>query len=274
VTKPPVIAWAALKLHASQPNADFLAELYPALVRWNAWWFSKNDSDGDGLVEYVHPYSSGLDDSPLWDHGLPVESPDINTYLSIQMDALATMATTLKLKGEAEYWKHRSKAIVQRMLEDLYDPDMGLFWATHNHEPILELTPFNLYPLWTGQLEPKIVEKLIAHLTNEDAFWGSFPLATVSRSSESYAPETMWRGPVWININYIFIEALERTGHMDLARQLRKRTLSLVAQNDGIYEFYNPEKGSPPERAVPMFGWSAALFIDLVLQRKRRQGES
>ncbi len=88
VTKPPILAWVALKLHETNPDPDFLKEIYIPLVRWNAWWFSMNDDNVDGLVQYNHPYSSGLDNNPLWDFGMPVESPDINTYLCVQMGSV------------------------------------------------------------------------------------------------------------------------------------------------------------------------------------------
>jgi Mannosylglycerate hydrolase MGH1-like glycoside hydrolase domain len=81
VTKPPLIAWTAWKLHEYQPDLEFLREIYEPMVRNNRWWFEKNDADQNGLCEYQHPFSSGLDDSPLWDDGMPVESPDLNTYL-------------------------------------------------------------------------------------------------------------------------------------------------------------------------------------------------
>jgi hypothetical protein len=55
VTKPPIMAWSALKLHETDPNLDFLQEIYVPLVRWNAWWFSMNDDDADGLAQYNHP---------------------------------------------------------------------------------------------------------------------------------------------------------------------------------------------------------------------------
>ena len=58
-----------------------MREIYEPIVRWNSWWFTMNDQDRNGLCEYQHPFSSGLDDSPLWDEGMPVESPDLNTYL-------------------------------------------------------------------------------------------------------------------------------------------------------------------------------------------------
>ncbi len=99
VTKPPILAWAAMKIHETDPNTNFLREIYDPLQRWNEWWFKFND--GDGIVHYTHPYSSGLDDSPLWDHGMPVESPDINTYLNIQMSCLAVIAEILGKPDEA-----------------------------------------------------------------------------------------------------------------------------------------------------------------------------
>jgi glycogen debranching enzyme len=83
-------------------------------------------------------------------------------------------------------------------------------------------------------------------------------------------PEQMWRGPVWININYFFIEALFSCGQKKLAEELRDHTLSLVTKNEGIYEYYNPETGTVPPGSAPMFGWSAALYIDLVIQASTR----
>jgi glycogen debranching enzyme len=255
------------------PDADFLREIYVPLVRWNAWWFALNDDDADGLVQYNHPYSSGLDDSPLWDHGFPVESPDINTYLCVQMGSLAVMAEALGMPDEAAMWRRRTTAIVGRMLNDFYDAEAGLFWATRDHQPIREVTLFNLYPLWTGQLPDEVRDRLIGHLTEPEEFWAEHPLRTVARNTASYDPETMWRGPVWANINYIFVEALRQVGRHDLARELRDKTLRLIAGQDGLYEFYNPETGAPGERAVPMFGWTAAAFIDLALQATREAEE-
>lgn len=272
VTKPPILAWAALKLHESDPDLDFLREIYVPLVRWNAWWFSMNDDDVDGLAQYNHPYSSGLDDSPLWDYGMPVEPPDLNTYLCVQMGSLAMIAEALGMDAEAAMWRRRAEAIVRRMLEDFWDDEAGLFWALHNEQPVKVVTPFNLYPLWTGQLPEDICDRLIGHLTNPDEFWGEYILPTVSRSDPHYDPQTMWRGPVWANINYFFVEALHQAGKDDLARILRERTLQLVMGHPSIYEYYNAETGDPPELAADMFGWTAAVFIDLVIQASREEG--
>jgi putative isomerase len=272
VTKPPIMAWAALKLHETDPDLDFLQEIYVPLVRWNAWWFSMNDDDADGLAQYNHPYSSGLDDSPLWDYGMPAESPDLNTYLCVQMGSLAMMAEMLGMDAEGAMWRRRAAAIVRRMIEDYWDEEAGLFHALHDNTPIPAVTPFNLYPLWTGQLSDLIRDRLIAHLTDPDEFWGEYVIPTVARNAPHYDPETMWRGPIWVNINYIFIEALRQVGEGALARTLLEKTLDLVMSQPGIYEYYNSETGEPSATAVDAFGWTAAVFIDLAIQASRDEG--
>jgi len=79
----------------------------------------------------------------------------------------------------------------------------------------------------------------------------------------------MWRGPVWANINYFFIEALRQVGEHELAEELRHRTLEMIMAHKGLYEFYNAETGEPPPAAVSTFGWTAAVFIDLVIAEER-----
>jgi hypothetical protein len=269
VTKPPIIAWAAMHVYDQTGDIAMLRDIYDPLVRWNSWWFGLNDDDADGIVHYAHPFSSGLDDSPLWDAGMPVEAVDLNTYLCLQMQALAKIATLLGRPRDATMWQARAAALARRMIEHFYDPAAGLFWSQHNHQPIRVLTPFSLYPLWTGEMPPEITERLLAHLRDPSSFWGAHPLPTVAYSDPTYDPQQMWRGPVWININYIFVEALQRIGQAALAGELAERTMRLVMGHDDIYEYYNPITGEPPPKAAPMFAWSAACFIDLAIRMSR-----
>jgi glycogen debranching enzyme len=197
---------------------------------------------------------------------MPVESPDLNTYLCVQMGSLAVIAETLGMEVEGGMWRRRAAAMVRRMIEDFWDEEAGVFRALHNEEPIPVLTPFNLYPLWTGQLPDHIRDRLIDHLTNPEEFWGNYAIPSVARNDPHYDPETMWRGPVWANINYFFIEALRQVGRPDLADELAEKTLNLVMKHPSIYEYYNAETGEPPPKAADIFGWTAAVFIDLAIQ--------
>ena len=269
VTKPPLLAWTALKLYQTSGNRDFLDEIYEPMQRWNRWWFEKNDSDGDGIVQYNHPFSSGLDDSPLWDEGMPVESPELNTYLVMAMDALSEMAGILGLTADAAEWRVRAETLMQKMMTHFWDKDRGVFWATRDHKPIRVLTPFNLYPLLTGRLGTREADSLVAHLLSPNEFLTRYPIPTVARTDRKYDPNRMWRGPTWVNINYLFIEGLARCGYQDLARLLRDKTLALLMRHNDIYEYYHPETGDPPPNAASVFGWSSAVFIDLAIKASR-----
>jgi glycogen debranching enzyme len=81
----------------------------------------------------------------------------------------------------------------------------------------------------------------------------------------------MWRGPVWANVNYFFIEALRQVGEHVLARKLRDRTLELIMSQSGIYEYYNSQTGQPAPSSAGTFGWTAAVFIDLAIQASQDQ---
>ena len=271
VTKPPLVAWTAMKLYELSGNRDFLDEIYGPVCRWNHWWFEHHDDDQDGIIQYNHPYSSGLDDNPLWDQGMPVESPDINTYLVMQMDALAKIAEILGLKEDAVQWLVRADVLAHKMVTHFWDEEAGVFWAMYDHKPIGVLTPFNLYPLMTGRLSRTKTDRLVHHIVSPDEFWTNYPIPTVARNDRQFNPNQMWRGPSWVNINYLFIEGLARCGYLEAARLLRDRTLGMLMRQNDIYEYYNPESGDPPPNAASVFGWSSAVFIDLAIKASRKE---
>jgi len=94
-------------------------------------------------------------------------------------------------------------------------------------------------------------------------------LPSVAYIDPQYNPDKMWRGPVWININYFFIEALQQISEFNLAKIIREKTINLIINNSGLHEYYNSKSGKPGKNAAPIFSWTAALFIDLSLQASR-----
>jgi putative isomerase len=271
VTKPPLIAWAAWKLFEQDGDREFLDEIFEPIVRWNEWWFTKNDLNHNGLCEYLHPYSSGLDDSPLWDAGVPVEAPDLNTYLCLQQDYLSRIAREIGDLDASKMWADKSKAMIERMIRLMWDDEAGLFWALKDGQPVKVRTPFNLFPLITGRLPAKISQRLVAHLTDPNQFWPRYPVPTVALDDPKYDPMQMWRGPTWVNVNYLLIDGLINSGYTEIARQLRRVTLELIAGQNNIYEYYHPQTGANPPKAASVFGWSSAVYIDLAIQASREE---
>jgi glycogen debranching enzyme len=266
VTKPPLLAWTIWKIFETTGDREFLQETYEQTARWIIWWLEKNDCDGDGLCEYCHPFSSGLDDSPLWDGGMPVCSPDLNAYLVLQMQCLNHIALEIGESDAALEWKEKAEKLQQSMDVILWDEKSEMYLAHRNGLPINIKTPFSLFPLITGNISDERKEKLMGHLKNTKTFDIFFPVPSVALNEPSFDAEQMWRGPAWVNVNYLLVEGLRNSGFDEEASQLRRITLNRLMRFPDFYEYYNPITGNPGKKAAPIFGWSAALFIDMALQ--------
>ncbi len=74
IVQPPIHARAALATYLADPQSDasmdFLRALYPRLRSWHGYLRQHRDIGAGGLAAIVHPWESGLDNSPLWDHVL------------------------------------------------------------------------------------------------------------------------------------------------------------------------------------------------------------
>ncbi|MGW3362396.1 amylo-alpha-1,6-glucosidase [Streptosporangium canum] len=274
VTKPPLTAWAVWKIHEVAPDLGFLAEVYGPIARSHEWWLTVSDPDGDGLAEYLHPYSSGLDDSPIWDHGPRAEPPDLNSYLALQADRLGDIAEALGRTEEAATWRKRAAEHVDLLVARRWNGRRFVTLATSAPGPsapagtagavteVATRTPLELLPLLTGRLPREIAGRLVADLLSP-SFWGERPVPTVAFDDPDFDPDAMWRGPVWLNVNYLLIEGLHRSGYAEVAEELTRRTLDMVNAGGGLYEYWNPLTGARAARATSGFGWSSALFLDL-----------
>ncbi|WP_324670436.1 amylo-alpha-1,6-glucosidase [Geochorda subterranea] len=74
ITQPPVVATVARRLWERARDrrlADREAsELLPHLVAYHRWLRRVRDPDDTGLVAILHPWESGMDNSPAWDEAL------------------------------------------------------------------------------------------------------------------------------------------------------------------------------------------------------------
>lgn len=273
LTKPPLAAWALRKVLEVQPAAEFGGEDWVAaqletLRRSQDWWFAASDLDGDGMPEYGHPYSSGLDDSPIFDGPLPTTSPDLGAYLVLQDLELAGFAERMDPEGGRELARaHRARAARTReLLLGMWDESAGFFQARAAGEPVPSHAVVGLMPLLTGSLPEPLKERMLAGLDDPEKFGTPWSLPTVAANDPDFSPERMWRGPVWINTNCLVIEGLRNSGEPERARALAEQTVKLVIHGGGPHEYFNPLTGQKAETATTAFGWSAALFIDLAVQ--------
>ncbi|CAM5430934.1 mannosyl-oligosaccharide glucosidase OS=Leifsonia shinshuensis OX=150026 GN=HNR13_000435 PE=3 SV=1 [Leifsonia shinshuensis] len=265
LTKPPLAAWALRRLEGYVDDPAFFDTAWAVVARSQDWWFARSDLDGDGMPEYGHPYSSGLDDSPVFDAELPVASPDLAAYLILQDDLLAARARAV---GDADAASRHTERAARTLslLESMWDESAGYFRSYGAGSPINAETAVSLLPLLTGRLPGTYVAGILAALDDPARFATTWTVPTVARREASYSDERMWRGPVWVNVNALLAEGLAVSGHAERARALVEETLRLVMHGGGPHEYYNPSTGAKAPRATTAFGWSAALFVDLAVQ--------
>jgi len=72
---------------------------------------------------------------------------------------------------------------------------------------------------------------------------------------------TYWRGPIWVNTNWMIWLGLLKYGYRDIAEQIRQGIIELAA-NHGFREYYDPFTGEG--LGGKSFSWTAALVIDLI----------
>ena len=261
LTKPPLAALALARLAEAGASLDWLASMLPTVQASQQWWLD-TCVGADGLPEYDHPYSSGLDDSPVFDTDLPVATPDLAAYLAVQDRQLADLLT--RLGDEPAAARHRARAAdSERALLRLWDACRGRFVARGAHGRVAAHTVVDLLPLLSGTLPEHVADALVAELSVPRAFGSPVPVPTVAVCDPAFNGERMWRGPVWVNTNWLLIEGLLASGYAVQAVQLAHRTLAMVAAAGGAFEYYHPVTGLRAGRAAPAFAWTAALIVDL-----------
>jgi len=69
ITQPPMLAEAVMavgeKLNKTE-RRSWYRKMYQPLVRYHEWLYTERDPHNEGLVINLHPYETGLDNSPPW----------------------------------------------------------------------------------------------------------------------------------------------------------------------------------------------------------------
>lgn len=264
LTKPPLAAWALRKVLEAEDAPEWAREQLSRIVRSQEWWFASSDLDHDGMPEYGHPYSSGLDDSPIFDGALPTATPDLGAYLVRQDLEIATLLERYEFGADVTRFRERA-AVTQDRLLQMWSSDRGRFLAYGGGEAQLSDTIVGLMPLLTGTLPAPIAAVLRAAVGDPARYALEWGLPTVAASDPDFSAERMWRGPIWVNTNTLIAEGLDASGYPERARELREQTVALVIHGGGPHEYFNPRTGQKADHATTAFGWSAALFIDLAV---------
>lgn len=155
-----------------------------------------------------------------------------------------------------------------RGFDALWDDDAGVYFDRdlRTGELLRTNTVASLMPLYAGVPDADRAARLLREqLLDPEAYApgpdAAFAVPSVAKREAAFEPRRYWRGPVWINANWLLARGLERYGYAREAAEIDRHSLELVTRS-GFVEYYDPRDGSPC--GARGFSWSAALTIEVL----------
>jgi glycogen debranching enzyme len=350
MTQPPVHSIASYYIYENAQDKakakEFLKKAYPKLMSFHRYLMTDRDPEKSGLVTILHPWESGLDNSPTWDEPLSriqVKEEDLPKFERLDIIAVGGAAETrtsqwmynrfiylIELMKAYEYNEkkmyqtfpfkvkdivfssifyvankflmrianiveeekeeqdiHEIREWMSRTEQNFYkyffpsnrlrDGKMGsneesLFYDYDliKKDWIKRKTISSLIPIYTGLLPKEDAEVILrwithAHFCGEDSYCHTPTIPSTDLEVSYFKPMTYWRGPVWINTNWMIWLGMLKYGYKKEAELIRNGVFELV-ENHGFREFYDPYKGQG--LGGKDFSWSAALVIDMIMNKE------
>lgn len=134
LTAAPLIAALAVDVHEYLGDQQWLARIYPALLRGvKVWFVADHDRDGDGWPEWWHLLQTGLDSLRSNEKKVAMEIliktaewPSLAALLINECRALKKIAVIIKEESDLEWIDNQIKSLEQMMLQ-CWDQKRGFY---------------------------------------------------------------------------------------------------------------------------------------------------
>jgi len=279
ITQPPIVALAVQKVLAVDDDMSFLSDVYPGMKQFYEYLLRER-IDGSGVAAIINPDESGEDNSPRFDQALGLSSGQsfaenfaarlelvdydrggefdlsrmherfwvydvpFNCFLVENLRIISKLATRQGLSGDARRFTAAADKLQAALKRQLFDGEE--YWPIDgaNGRELHALSWHVFAPLACGLLSDSEAQRLIyRRLLSDEDFLTSYGVRTVAKHDSTYNSEGMWRGPVWIGVNWWVARGLQRYGYDDLAHSLQIASLQLLKKS-GFREYYHPETGA------------------------------
>ncbi len=277
-SQPPFLTSMVLAVYEKEKDKELLGRSIPAILAELEFWRS-----GERLVLGLSRYygkgshtSAELESG--WDFTSRFGGNALN-YLPVDLNALvykyysdleliARKVGDHSLKRES---KDAAESLKERIIDFMWDPDREFFFdydftrgARHDF-----LTVAGFYPYWVeipGKREARNLPEIAGMLREK---WG---LANTQKEHRMQDRVCQWDWPNgWPNQQLVAVEALEKYGFRDLAKEISADWLELncrVFRKTGyLWEKYDVVSGDIGKPGLyptqPGFGWTNAVFLVL-----------
>lgn len=233
------------------------------------------DTDYARYIHIARAYRSlGYGDrAPRERYPFLVECPAFNTLLAAAELALADIATVVG--ADPRPHRRRAQQVTDALVDRLFSPETGMFHARDvaTDERSHKRAVGGLLPMVLPTLPHTYVTSLVTEACSPRfglAEQMRLPLPSYDRTAPDLDPERYWRGPVWINMNWLLWRGLCHHGQGALAAALHEAMLDTV-RHAGCYENFHAITGAGIGTAE--FSWTAALALDLLVRGPAGDGD-
>jgi mannosyl-oligosaccharide glucosidase len=221
-------------VHLKEPSLaiHYLQELYPKLKK-HYYWYRKTQSgdlksyDRDAFSSKeayrwrgrtpVHILTSGLDDYPRPQPPHPGElHVDLISWMGMMTKSLKNIATLLEYEDDVKELTTIETAILHN-IDDLHWSEKEKCYCDatvddyEENKLVCHKGYISLFPFLTGLMDPNSdkLGYILNLLGDENELWSDYGIRSLSKADEFYGTgENYWRGPIWINMNYLAIVQL------------------------------------------------------------------
>jgi alpha,alpha-trehalase len=237
--------------------------------RWNLWcWQNAMQSGADN--------NAALSNDPA--DPSAILAVDASVFAMREYLAMAALADQLGDHDDAVGYRRQAAATRRAILAKLWSSKDALFLNRRRDSGawVRSISWSSFVPLADGFVPPPDARRMIRlHLLNPAEMRSPYGFRSLSRSDPAYNndaiidPYSNWRGPLWINANFLCWIALRRYGFHDESRRLAVSLASIlhhdIAQWGSMHEDYNAETGdglaptvaqSPGGKFAGFVGWN------------------
>ena len=215
-----------------EAGMNYLRKLYPFMQK-HYEWFRKTQRGG--IFEYGrkafsnreayrwrgrtmnHTLTSGLDDYPRAQPPHPGElHVDLLSWMRLVAKTMNSIAVILQEDEDAEDYADQVNAMAQNV-DDLHwsEKEQAYCDATidefDENRMICHKGYVSLFPFLTGMVggDHPHLGAILDLIEDPEHLWSDYGLRSLSASDELYhSGEDYWRGPIWVNINYLALVRL------------------------------------------------------------------
>ncbi|WP_397445322.1 MGH1-like glycoside hydrolase domain-containing protein [Polaribacter sp. R77954] len=163
-------------------------------------------------------------------------------------------------------WQAQS---IKSFNEKLYDDELGAYihYDLRNEKPLRYLSSSSFAPLFANIPSQERADKMVKVMLEKFGGQHQYLCASFDPDSDRFNPKKYWRGPVWINLNWMLFYGLKNYGYNAISERVKQDSIDLIAKN-GFYEYFDSRKEMHTDGKAGYgggdFSWSAALLLDML----------